>query len=138
METLMRRAAATGISLGKMLNMLVSFWSLSVVERTHPLAGGYGRIKVRTDRRPGLPIVPAWRFWPVYGATTFVKMSRIALMVARFIRLRHQLKRDPQACFYRDLALTPVVEDRSLQLFTATEAAITAAAKRKRSVTVEA
>ena len=59
--------AATGISPGKMLNMLVSFWSLSVVERTHPLEGGYGRIKVRTDRRPGLPIVPAWRFWPVYG-----------------------------------------------------------------------
>jgi radical SAM superfamily enzyme YgiQ (UPF0313 family) len=138
METLMRRAAATGISLGKMLNMLVSFWGLSVVERTHPLEGGYGRVKVRTDRRPGLPIVPAWRFWPVYGATTFVKMSRIALMVARFIRLRRQLKRDPQARLYRDLALTPVVEDRSLELFTATEAAITAAAKRKRFVTVEA
>jgi hypothetical protein len=51
-------------------------------------------------------IEPAWRFWPVYGATTFVKMSRIALMVARLIRLRHQLKRDPQARFYRDLALT--------------------------------
>src|SRR5262252_827322 len=32
MQTLMRRAAATGISLGKMLNMLLSFWGLSLVE----------------------------------------------------------------------------------------------------------
>jgi hypothetical protein len=138
METLMRRAAATGISLGKMLNMLVTFWGLALVEHTHPLEGGYGRIKVRTDRRPGLPIVPAWRFWPVYGATTLVTISRIAMMAARFIRLRHRLKRDPQAALYRDLALTPVAEDRPLELFTATQAAMAAAAKRKRCVTTTA
>jgi radical SAM superfamily enzyme YgiQ (UPF0313 family) len=138
MKTLMRRAAATGISLGKMLNMLVSFWGLSLVEHTHPLEGGYGRIKVRTDRRPGLPIVPAWRFWPVYGATTLVTITRIALMAMRFIRLRHQLKRDPQAALYRDIALTPVAEDGPLELFTATQAAIAAAARRRRSVTATA
>jgi radical SAM superfamily enzyme YgiQ (UPF0313 family) len=135
METLMRRAAATGISLGKMLNMLVSFWSLSLVEHTHPLEGGYWRLKVRTDRRPGLPIVPAWRFWPVYGVTTLVVIIRIAAMATRFVRLRQRLKRDPQAILYRDLALTPVAEDAPLELFTATQAAVAMAAKRKRSVT---
>jgi radical SAM superfamily enzyme YgiQ (UPF0313 family) len=68
MSTLMRRAAATRISLGKMLSMLLSFWSLSLVEHTHPLEGGYLRRKVRTERRPGMPIVPAWRCWPGFAA----------------------------------------------------------------------
>ena len=77
MCTLMRRAAATRISLGKMLSMLLSFWSLSLIEHTHPLEGGYLRRKVRTERRPGLPIVPAWRFWPGYAADLVVKHVRI-------------------------------------------------------------
>ena len=132
METLMRRAAATGISLGKMLSMLVSFWALSLVERQHPLEGGYGRVKVRTLRRPGLPIVPAWRFWPVLVASTLAKFGRIAWMVAHFVRLRRQLKRDPLAASYRDLALTPVADEPPLDLFTATPSAVAAAAKRKR------
>jgi hypothetical protein len=134
MATLMRRAAATGISLGKMANMLVSFWSLSLVERIHPLEGGYGRRKLRCDRRPGLPVVPVWRFWPVHVATTLVRMGRIALMTARLLHLRHRLKRDPQAVLYRDLALTPVSDDSPLELFAATPAAVAAATKRKRSV----
>jgi hypothetical protein len=138
MATLMRRAAATGISLGKMVNMLVSFWSLSLVERVHPLEGGYGRRKIRRDRRPGLPVVPAWLFWPVHAVTTFVRISRIALMTARLVHLRHQLKRDSQAVFYRDLALTPVSDDAPLELFTATPAAVAAAAKRKWSVAATA
>jgi radical SAM superfamily enzyme YgiQ (UPF0313 family) len=138
METLMRRAAATGISLGKMLNMLVSFWALSLVEHVHPLEGGYGRLKARTDRRPGLALVPAWRFYPVYAATTLVRISRIALMTARLLRLRHRLKHDPQAVLYRDVALTSVAEDTPLELFTTTQAAITAAAKRKRTVAATA
>ena len=110
----MRRAAATGISLGKMLNMLVSFWSLSLVERMHPLEGGYGRLKVRTLRRPGMPIVPAWRFWPVFAVSTLAKLGRIGMMVAHFVRLRRQLKRDPLAASYRDLALTPVADEAPL------------------------
>jgi radical SAM superfamily enzyme YgiQ (UPF0313 family) len=132
METLMRRAAATGISLGKMLNYLVSFWGLSLVERMHPLEGGYGRVKVRTLRRPGMQIVPAWRFWPVFALSTLVKFGRIGLMIAHFLRLRRQLKRDPKAALYRDLALTPVADEGPLELFTATPSAVATAAKRKR------
>lgn len=131
METLMRRAAATGISLGKMLNMLVSFWGLSLVERMHPLEGGYGRLKAHTFRRPGMPIVPAWRFWPVFAVSSLVKLGR-GMMIAHFIRLRRELKRNPLAASYRDLALTPVADEAPLELFTATPSAVAAAAKRKR------
>jgi radical SAM superfamily enzyme YgiQ (UPF0313 family) len=134
MCTLMRRAAATRISLGKMATMLLSFWSLSLIERTHPLEGGYLRRKVRTERRPGLPIVPAWRFWPQFGVDLVVKHARVGMMATRLLMLRHRLKRDPAACDYRDLALTPVNDDGALELLTATAAARTAAREKLRTL----
>ena len=132
MCTLMRRAAATRISLGKMLSMLLSFWGLSLVEHTHPLEGGYLRRKVRTERRPELPIVPAWRFWPSYVIDLVAKHTRIGIMAARLLIMRHRLKRDAAAREYRDLALTPVGDDSMLELFTATEATRRAAGAKLR------
>ena len=55
METIMRRAVATGISPGKMLFLLIWFYGCVTIEKIHPLEGGYLRRKVRTDRRPGMP-----------------------------------------------------------------------------------
>jgi radical SAM superfamily enzyme YgiQ (UPF0313 family) len=127
MCTLMRRAAATRISLGKMAMMLLSFWSLSLVEHTHPLEGGYLRRKVRTERRPGSRIVPAWRFWPQFGADFVVKHARIGIMATRLLMLRYRLKRNPAACDYRDVALTPVNDDGALEMLTVTAAARAAA-----------
>jgi radical SAM superfamily enzyme YgiQ (UPF0313 family) len=127
MVTLMRRAAATRISLGKMLNMLAAFWSLALVEHTHPLEGGYLRRKTRKERRPGLPIEPAWRFWPAYLADLLAKHTKVARMVWRLMAVRRALKRDPAARDYRDLALTPGQDEGSLALLTATEAARAAA-----------
>ena len=127
MSTLMRRAAGTGISLGKMLTMLLSFWSLSLVEHTHPLEGGYLRRKVRTERRPGLPVVPAWRFWPGFAVNLVVKHARMGMMATRLVMLRRRLKRDPAARDYRDLALVPVGDGDTLELLTVTEAARVAA-----------
>src|SRR3954469_24270113 len=100
-----------------------------MVERIHPLEGGYVRRKVRVDRRPGLPLEPAWRFYPAYAADLLVKHGRMALMAARFLRLRPQLKRDPGARAYTDQALTPVsdAETEELALFSATDAARAAA-----------
>ena len=127
MSTLMRRAAGTGISLGKMLTMLLSFWSLSLVEHTHPLEGGYLRRKVRTERRPGLPVVPAWRFWPGFAVNLVVKHARMGMMATRLVMLRRRLKRDPAPRDYRDLALTPVGDGDTLELLTVTEAVRVAA-----------
>jgi len=136
METLMRRAAATGISLGKMLTMLLSFWGLSLVEHMHPLEGGYLRRKVRTERRPGLGIEPIWRFWPAYIGDALSKHARMAGMAARLLRLRHQLKHDPEARRYRDPALTPVEETGTLGLLSGAGAVPPAAAKRPRLLPV--
>ena len=132
METLMRRAAATGISLGKMLTMLLSFWGLSLVEHMHPLEGGYLRRKVRTERRPGLGIEPIWRFWPAYIGDALSKHARIAGTAARLLRLRHQLKHDPEARRYRDLALTPVEGTGTLGLLSGAGTLPPAVGKRPR------
>ena len=138
MRTLMRRAAVTGFSLGKMVNMLVSFWGLSLVEHTHPLEGGYLRRKVRTDRRPGLSIVPVWQFWPAYVAEIVWKHGRMTVMAARLLLVRHRLKRDLEAQFYRDLALTPSTDEAALELFTTTAAARMAAHKQRRPLSARA
>jgi radical SAM superfamily enzyme YgiQ (UPF0313 family) len=114
METLMRRAAATGISPGKMATGLLSFWGLSLVEHIHPLEGGVLRRKVRTERRPGLGIEPIWRFWPAFAGEVLSKHARMAGMAARLLLLRHRLKRTPEAQRYRDLALTPSEETDTL------------------------
>jgi len=134
MCTLMRRAAATRISLGKMAMMLLSFWSLSLVEHTHPLEGGYLRRKVRTERRPGSSIVPAWRFWPQFGADLVVKYARIGMLATRLLMLRYRLKRDPAARDYRDVALTPVNDDEALEMLTVTAAARAAARMKLRQL----
>ena len=136
MEALMRRAAATGISLGKMLTMLLSFWGLSLVEHMHPLEGGYLRRKVRTERRPGLGIEPIWRFWPAYVGDTLWKHARMAGMAARLLRLRHRLKRNPEARHYRDLALTPAEETGTRELLSGAGAVPPAAGKRHRLLPV--
>jgi radical SAM superfamily enzyme YgiQ (UPF0313 family) len=132
METVLRRAAAMRISIGKVLVMLLGFWSWSTVERIHPLEGGYVRRKLRRDRRPGFAIEPAWRFYPAYAAGLVADHWKMLRMAARFLPVHRRLKRDPAAQSYRDLALTQVTEEQELdelQLFSATGAARQAADK---------
>ncbi len=134
METVMRRAAATGISPGKMMFLLMWFAGCVTVERLHPLEGGYLRRKVRTDRRPGLPLRPALLFYPAYGFELAAKHVRIARMVWRMARVRKSIKRDPRARDYMDTALTPVTDDEvdALEMFQVSDAARAAAEKTRR------
>ena len=53
-------------------------------------------------------------------------------MAVRLMLLRHQLKRDPEARNYRDLALTPNGDDNALELLTVTDVARRAAQNRLR------
>ena len=78
--------------------------------------------------------MPAWRFWPEFAVNLVVKHARMGMMAGRLLLLRHQLKRNPAARDYRDLALTPVNEGDSLELLTVTEAARNAARVRLRSL----
>jgi hypothetical protein len=131
METVMRRAAACRMSVGRILFLLIWFWGCVTIEHVHPLQGGYLRRRARLDRRPGFPIEPAWLFYPKYVVEIIVKHVRIGALAWRLGRVRHALKRDPEARNFTDLALTPGAEEDfdMLELFTATDAAKAAADK---------
>jgi radical SAM superfamily enzyme YgiQ (UPF0313 family) len=139
METVMRRAAATGISAGKVLFLLLWYYGCFALEKVHPLQGGYLRRKYRKDRRPGLPIESRFVFYPRYTIDLLYKHLKLARAVWRYGRFRKRLKRDPDARNYTDLALTPVIEDEldSLEMFTVSAAAKSAVSKVRKDVLVK-
>jgi len=131
METVMRRAAATGISPGKILFLLLWYYGCFALEKVHPLQGGYWRFKYRQDRRPELGLESPLVFYPRYLIDMLSKHVRLARALWRFGRFRRGLKHDPNACNYTDLALTPVIDEEfnSLEIFTVTSAAKSAVTK---------
>ena len=137
MTTVMRRAVATGISPGKMMFLLIWFYGCVMIEKIHPLEGGYLRRKVRRDRRPGLPIENPLLFYPRYVLDLIAKHVVIARIVWRMRAVRRALKRDPKARDYMDEALTPVTDADldDLEMFKVTTSARAAADKAKRHLT---
>ena len=110
-ERVMRRAAATGISAGKVLFLLLWYYGCYGLEKVHPLQGGYLRRKYRRDRRPPLPIENPFVFYPRYLANLIYKHLKLAKQVWRLGRFREQLRNNPEARNYTDLALTPVADE---------------------------
>ncbi len=107
METVLRRAAATGIHLGNMVVLLVWFHFCIVYEKIDPLQGGYLRRKYRKDRRPAMPIESPFVFYPRYVFDLFYKHFKMAQLAWRFHRFKERLERNPEAGNYADLALIP-------------------------------
>ena len=64
MKTVLRRAAATGLPLGSLIKVMLTFATAVRLENLHPLQGGILRLKRRSERRPGLPRERPWAFWP--------------------------------------------------------------------------
>ena len=120
LETVMRRAAATGINAGNMLFLLLWYYACIALEKVDPLQGGYFRRKYRKERRPTLPVENPLVFYPRYAAEIVSKHVKLAGLVWRYGRFRYQLKRDPDSPKYRDHALMPVAEAEAdpLDLFT--------------------
>ena len=134
LETIMRRAHATGINIRSLMPVLMWFSSAVKIEDLHPLQWGIFRVKHRKDRRPGLPIEPPVTFYARYAAETAVKGAKLA---RRWLHLRSILRKieaDPNAKLYRDEALVPVSEEDSehMELYTQTEAARVAVERERR------
>jgi radical SAM superfamily enzyme YgiQ (UPF0313 family) len=107
METILRRAAATGIGLGRLTDLLLLCSRCTEIENVHPMQGGILRRKVRTDRRPGLGLEPIWSFYPRYMLESYRKLLAIGKQ-AYFLRsVEKRIKSDPLAEAYTDVALTP-------------------------------
>jgi hypothetical protein len=110
-ETVLKRAMATGSSPGKTLFFVVWFKGCIDIEKIHPLEGGFLRLKFRRDRRPGLPLEPFWLFYPKYFGETVWKQIRWISLYMRLRLIYLKIKRDPRRYDYTDLALQPVADD---------------------------
>jgi Radical SAM superfamily len=130
METLLRRAAATGVPMGSLLKVLVTFATMVRLENVHPLQAGILRLKLPSERRPGLPRERLWIFWPRFAWETFYKHAILGGMIGRLLLLKMAIARDSGAAAYTDQALTPVCdnEDVTLDLLTKTTGASAAVA----------
>ncbi len=110
-ETILRRAVATRANASNALFLMTWFKGCIDIEGIHPLEGGFLRLKFRRQRRPGLPVVPAWRFYPAYGVETLVKLARWATLYVRLRRIYLRVRKDPQRLAYTDVALAPVTDE---------------------------
>jgi len=117
LETVMRRAVATDSNAGNMTFLLLWYYSCVRLEKIDPLEGGYLRRKYRKDRRPTLPIESPLVFYPRYITDLLWKHLTLAGLIWKYGRLRRQLKRDPSARHYMDLALTPVTNEDSEEVY---------------------
>jgi hypothetical protein len=124
MKTLLRRAAATGISMGNLAKYLLSFSTTDRLEKVHPLQGGILRLKHPSERRPGMQNEGSWIFWSRFAWDTLWKHAILAGTIGRLFWWTVVIARDPKASTYMDQALTPVSEDEdedeSFDLFTMT------------------
>jgi hypothetical protein len=122
MQTLLRRAAASGVPLGSLVKLLVNFATTVRLENVHPLQGGILRLKRRSERRPGLPRESPWTFWPRVVWETLCKHAVLVGTAARLLALQFFVARGPAARSYMDQALMPVGDDNdeALDLMTKT------------------
>ena len=110
-ETVLKRAMATGISPGKALFLIVWFKGCIGIEGIHPLEGGFLRLKFRRDRRSSVPRESSLIFYPKVATELIWKQVKWAHLYLRLYRMYARLRKDPRRTEYTDLALTPVTDD---------------------------
>jgi radical SAM superfamily enzyme YgiQ (UPF0313 family) len=110
-ETILKRAMATGVSPGKALFLIVWFKGCIGIEGIHPLEGGFFRIKSRSDRRSTLPRESPLIFYPRFLTEVLWKQVKWAHLYLRLYRMYSRLRKDPKRADYMDLAITPVTDD---------------------------
>jgi radical SAM superfamily enzyme YgiQ (UPF0313 family) len=110
-QTVLKRATATGVSPGKALFLIVWFKGCIGIEGIHPLEGGFLRLKFRRDRRPELPRESPLTFYPKLAVELLTKQISWAHLYLRLYWMYSRLKKDPRRFEYTDLAITPVTDD---------------------------
>lgn len=135
LETIMRRAAATGINLRSLMPVLMWFSSAVMIEGVHPLQWGIFRVKYREDRRSTFPIEPRLSFYASAVQETARKAVKLVRRWRHLKRIVAKIEADPHAKLYMDAALTPVAEEDAehMDLYTQSEG-VRAAVKHERRV----
>jgi radical SAM superfamily enzyme YgiQ (UPF0313 family) len=109
-ETVLRRAAAAGMHTTGNLPLLMTWFYhyCFMLEKVHPLQGGWARRKYRKDRRPTLPVESAFVFYPRLCADLLYKLFRhvhLARIIWRYGRLLRRLRENPEIHAFTDAAM---------------------------------
>ena len=110
-ETVLRRAIATGTSPGKTMFFITWFKGCIDIEGIHPLEGGFLRRKFRASRRSSLPLENPLLFYPKSLAEVLWKQFRWISLYLRLRLIYRKVRNDPKKLDYMDLALEPVTDD---------------------------
>jgi hypothetical protein len=105
-ETLLRRAHASGQRLKRVSAMIFLYYGSYRFENVHPLQCGVLRRKIRTSRRPGLPRENPLFFYPRRLWELFSTYATMGTFYLWLKRLRERIERDPNAASYTDQALS--------------------------------
>ena len=101
-ETVLRRAVASGLKPRKIADVMTAFSSAARIEGVHPLQCGIIRRKVRKSRRHGLPIENPFVFYPA-RAVEFVAVVAEWLRVGlRYHGIKKRVVADPSSRTYVD------------------------------------
>jgi radical SAM superfamily enzyme YgiQ (UPF0313 family) len=133
-ETLLRRAAASGISMWSFFKVIVPFTTMATLEGVHPLQAGLIRLRHPSERRYGLPRESALAFYPRFFWQTLWKNWQLIKTISWILQLKRRVERDPSRHAYMDEALRPVAEDEeeTLDLLTKTSGAKAAIAHQRK------
>ncbi|MEJ2434848.1 MAG: hypothetical protein P8Y53_17430 [Pseudolabrys sp.] len=104
-ETIMRRAIASGINKNKILDAITIFSGAARIEGVHPLQFGFLRRKLRTQRRYGMQIVNPLIFYPWRVVDWLTVVAQWLMLVRRYRRIMARVAADPAAASYMDEAL---------------------------------
>jgi len=109
-ETIFKRARADGISVGKVLFLMIWFYACIKFEHLHPFEAGFFRRKSRDERRPGLPFENPLVFYAKRVRDVLSTHLNVLLLLIRWGIMRRRIKGDPNAVNYTDVSLTPLQE----------------------------
>lgn len=112
-ETVLRRAIATGTSPGKTMFFITWFNGCIDIEKIHPLEGGFLRRKHRTSRRSTMPLENPLVFYPKTFLETLWKQIQWITLYSRLRLIYRKVRKDPKKHEYMDLALEPVTENET-------------------------
>ncbi len=110
-ETILRRAGASGLNPGRVASMIFYFYASHAFEGVHPLQSGVFRRKRRSQRRAGFARESALIFYPRRLAEIVGTYIPALRYLAWLELLRWRIRRDPERKQYSDVAISPAAED---------------------------
>jgi hypothetical protein len=109
-ETMLRRAEVSGAGAVKTADTIMLYYGSYRFEHLHPLQAGIFRRKVRTTRRSGMARENPLLFYPKRAWEQLSTWATLGWFYLRLRTLARQIRNDPAAEKYTDLAMSPVSE----------------------------